>query len=284
MGAIFGGLDGEPELSNEELGVEVAMLCDAMENGFPNQAKCFMQLAQFHPDDTLEDPHDIHREKIERLLREGKVGWVNDLKGDFVGAGNWAILVLADSGIGTNLTGNGGADAAVRLLQGKAVLKDTAKRQSATAEQIRQEYDTISALDLTNSDGRRLVAKKYEPHTTMVIGRSAARRIVEDYTRTEMARVANSGDYPDLDTRTKAAQIALVDILYTLGASKFLEEFKIFKIAYNRRDWVTAADESSREGNDGRDAIVSGLLLPHAASEPLYIDAKGKTIGIDRLD
>jgi hypothetical protein len=99
MGAIFGALDGEPELSDEERGIEVALLCEAMENGFPNQANCFTQLAQFHPDDTLEDPHDLHREKIERLLREGKVGWVNDLKGDFVGAGNWAILVLADSGI-----------------------------------------------------------------------------------------------------------------------------------------------------------------------------------------
>jgi len=56
MAAIFGGLDGEPPLSDEELGVEVAMLCEAMENGFPNQAKCFMQLAQFHPDDTLKEP------------------------------------------------------------------------------------------------------------------------------------------------------------------------------------------------------------------------------------
>jgi hypothetical protein len=217
-------------------------------------------------------------EFIDHLQQEGIEEYIAHMYQDSADPPNTTI------GIGTNLTANGDADGAVRLLLGKAVLKDTAKRQSATAEQIRQEYDTVSELDLTNSEGRRLVAKKYEPHTTKVIGRSAARRIVEDYTTTQMARVENSGDYPDLDKRTKAAQIALVDILYTLGASKFLKTFKIFKIAYNRRDWVTAADESSRKGKDGRDAIVSDLLLAQAASEPFYINAKGKTIGIDRLD
>jgi GH24 family phage-related lysozyme (muramidase) len=187
-------------------------------------------------------------------------------------------------GIGTNLTANGAADAAVRLLLGKAVLKTSKKREPATAEQIRQEYNAVFALDLRNSAGGRSLASEYEPHTAMVIGRSVVRQFAEDHIRPELTRVGNSGDYPDLDKRSKSAQIALADIVYSMGASGFLEKFKKFKIAFNRRDWIAAADESSRRGNPARNGIIRDMLIAHAASEPFFIDAKGKTIGIDRLD
>jgi len=101
MGAIFGGLDGEPPLSDEELGVEVAMLCEALENAFPRQAECFLQLAQAQPEADEGGRHGRHTAKIERLVRSGKAGWVNDVAGVLApnGAKNKAILVLAGEGI-----------------------------------------------------------------------------------------------------------------------------------------------------------------------------------------
>jgi GH24 family phage-related lysozyme (muramidase) len=326
MGAIFGALDGEPELSDEERGVEVAMLCDALENAFPRQAECFLQLAQFHPDDTLEDPHDVHREKIERLLREGKVGWVNDLKGDFVGAGNWAILVLADSGIpvldapggkvffeakktvpqvpfpmtdfidhlerndvegfvshmykdtegkvtigiGTNLTDNGGAEGAIRMLLGKTLVKKT--KELATPRQIEQDYDTVLALNLRTSGDKPAAAKAYARHTNIILSRAGARELAEVFVKSEIATVVRGGLYPDFETTLAKAQMGLMDIVYNVGYTRFANQFDNFQFAYNRRDWGTASLETFRSEISGaRNGIVIGLFEDAARNQKFYL-------------
>jgi hypothetical protein len=326
MGAIFGALDGEPELSDEERGVEVAQLCDALENAFPRQAECFLQLAQFHPDDTLEDPHDVHREKIERLLREGKVGWVNDLKGDFVGAGNWAILVLADSGIpvldapggnvffeakktvsqvpfpmtdfiahlesnvvegfvshmykdikgkvtigiGTNLTDNGGADGAIKMLLGKTLIKTT--KDPATPRQIEQEYNTILALNLRTSDDKPAAAKAYRPHTTIILSRAGARELAGDFARRQVANVVRGNNFPDFEKTPATAQMGLMDLLYVSGPDGLVDGFPKFRNAFNRRDWRTASIETFRsEVSSDRNRIVFKLFLDAVSGQKFFI-------------
>jgi len=365
MAAIFGGLDGEPPLSDEERGIEVALLCEAMENGFPNQANCFLQLAQFHPDDNPKNPLDQHKEKVERLRREGKVNWVNDLAGDFIGVGNYAILVQAETGkpviddkgdhffvkkqpqatvtfpinealdhlkqktvenfithmyldskgdvtigIGTNFTGNGGAEDAVRKLRGKAkVREDTVKATtdkngkagkgasqegetsdkgaakggkraaSSAAEEVCKAGDFASEAKIrtdyeeVKKQKKGLCAEDYKKYTKLDIDEDTAREFAKGFIDDSLPGIKRSGLYPDFETAPAKAQIVVMDVFYTTGLGEF-KKFKKMAKALNRRDWEQMNEEQKddRTGNKERMAIIKGLLDNLKDFQTYFID------------
>ncbi len=86
--------DADPNLlPAEEAEAELEDILDALKREYPRQVERLEELRQ-----QIRGPFERNRERIERLVREGVAGWVNDLLGDFVGNGESAILVQANTG------------------------------------------------------------------------------------------------------------------------------------------------------------------------------------------
>jgi hypothetical protein len=86
--------DADPDLpTGEEAEAELADICDALKREHPRLSERLEDLRR-----QIREPFAQNRERVERLVREGRAGWVNDLLGDFVGNGESAILVQANTG------------------------------------------------------------------------------------------------------------------------------------------------------------------------------------------
>jgi hypothetical protein len=87
-------------------------------------------------------------------------------------------------GIGTNLTAQGGAAAAVSQLLDHATVRTTGV--DATAQEIRNDFAAVA-----EQPGRR-GAGWYEQFTTLDIDDATARRLAEDFTRRQVAARATT--------------------------------------------------------------------------------------------
>jgi len=183
-------------------------------------------------------------------------------------------------GIGTNLSDQGGAGAAVSLLLDHATVRATGV--DATAQEIRNDFAAVAA-----QPGRNL-AGWYEQFTTLDIDNATARQIAEDFTRRQVAALVAGDDFPEFDRAPATAQMGLMDLLYTLGRSGLVNKHKVFSSSYNGRDWRTASAQSSRRGvQDTRNEIVSAWFRELASGHRLYIfgfATPGTGIHIDNLD
>lgn len=126
----------------------------------------------------------------------------------------------------------------------------------ASAEQKRAEWRKINAL------AKGHVASWYEDSTELYLPDdfiSSHLRTLFAVNFTELNRIfPEYGDYPS------AARIALQDMIYNLGMTKF-NNFVKLKAAVNRRDWEAAAGESHRKIRDeSRNDAVRDLFLKAA--------------------
>ena len=126
----------------------------------------------------------------------------------------------------------------------------------ASAEQKRAEWRNINAL------ARGHVASWYEDSTELYLPDdfiSSHLRTLFAVNFTELNRIfPEYGDYPS------AARLALQDMIYNLGMTKF-NKFVNLKAAVVRRDWETAAAESHRKiPDESRNDAVRDLFLKAA--------------------
>jgi hypothetical protein len=362
--------DANPDLPiGEEADAELECLRDALIREHPRQAERLEELRQ-----QIRGPFEQNRERVERLVREGRAGWVNDLLGDFVGNGESAILVQADTGqpiidengkhlsiakqpqptvtvsaddlvahlekdeverfvsymyqdsvgnvtvgIGTNLTGNGGADKAVELLGGKAKVREDvskattdeqgeteggatdqdsetegggASQENTAAELECKKGDTASDAKIKAEYEKVAEQEKdkkytyYKQFTNLDIDRATARALVKDVLPNDLARIKDSGLYPDFETAPFAAQIVVMDISFNVKPKKFPGYKKTAK-SFVRRDWAQM-NEEQKEGRSGtRLDVIEGLLDKLKDQQTFFIkfDAKkGKGVKIDDVD
>jgi hypothetical protein len=90
----------DPTLPTGEEGqAELEDLCDALKRENPRQAERLEEIARGRARAALGEHQGEHSERVMALIAAGEAGWVNDLKGDFVGNGNRAILVQRETGL-----------------------------------------------------------------------------------------------------------------------------------------------------------------------------------------
>jgi GH24 family phage-related lysozyme (muramidase) len=199
---------------------------------------------------------------IDHLERNDVEGFVSHMYKDTEGK--------VTIGIGTNLTDNGGAEGAIRMLLGKTLVKKT--KELATPRQIEQDYNRVLALNLRTSDDKPAAARAYARHTKIILSRAGARELAEDFARQEIATVVRGGLYPDFETTPAKAQMGLMDIVYNVGYARFTNQFDNFQIAYNRRDWRTAGIETFRsEISSERNGVVLKLFLGAVSGQKFFI-------------
>jgi len=108
-----------------------------------------------------------------------------------------------------------------------------------------------------------LAASSYEPFCNARLSMEAMQMVFDE--KIEAVREQLQDDW-QLDMQPVPVQIALVDMAYNLGVAG-LGKFVKLKAAVARRDWVTAAAESSRRGvQQPRNDATRELFLA-AASE-----------------
>jgi hypothetical protein len=193
-------------------------------------------------------------------------------------------------GIGKNLTGNGGADEAVKLLTGKAFSIST--KEFSSGQQIREAYTTVLNSPLKNTGGTPEEARQFSPLTDVRILEADAGTLAVSHFQQERGKsksMDSRDHYPDFDHVPKGAQLVAFDIIYNTNGAKF-DEFEKFKKAYNRRDWAQANIEQrgkNRGNNKARMAIIGRHLQSASELHPFFIDfdAKpGQGIDIEGID
>ncbi len=79
--------------------------------------------------------------------------------------------------------------------------------------------------------------------------------------------------FREFDTFPVTAKMGLLDIIYTLGLTELLGQFKTFNPAVRRRDWKLAANESSRKKiAPSRNQIVRQWFEQAAKQEPYFVN------------
>ncbi len=122
----------------------------------------------------------------------------------------------------------------------------------------------------------RAGAAAFRPLTNIEIsGAEAAVRALEavdDFLR----QLSSAPFFPELASYPANAQMAILDMAYTLGPTGTREKFKKFTGAVRRRDWKRAAIESNRRDvGPGRNAIIRQWLDEAAQQKPFLIGARG---------
>jgi GH24 family phage-related lysozyme (muramidase) len=190
---------------------------------------------------------------------EGAEGIVNHMYLDTAREPNVTI------GIGTNLTDDGGADAAVRLLLGHATVRATGA--DATEQEIRDDFAAVAARP-----GGNFAAAHYEQFTALDIDDATARQLAEDYVRERVAALVAGDDFPEFDRTPANAQKGLMDLLYNLGLDGLVGTFTKFSSAYNGRDWKTCSRQVFRRTvSDTRDNAVSRWFEDLADGHQFFI-------------
>lgn len=141
-------------------------------------------------------------------------------------------------------------------------LKNNLPFQVASLAEKHTEYDKISKLPY----GQRYGARSFKPHTSLVMKDSNIniqrdKHINSFYTElTNIYKMSNG--YPDdFDKLHKNVQLALLDMIFNLGATKIVTSFPSFNKALKAADWKKAATESNRpDVNAARNQYVKQLL------------------------
>jgi hypothetical protein len=201
--------------------------------------------------------------------------------------------------IGTNLTGNGGADKAVEWLGGKAkVRKDVPKAKTedesgeaggaspqdneksdkdagkgdtsaedGTVELECKKGDTASDekikaeyAEVAEQEGGKLYTH-YKQFTNLDIDRATARALARDEFPNVLSRIRRSGLYPDFETAPFEAQVVVMDIAFNVKPKSFPGYVKTAK-SFVRRDWerMNKEQKDGRDSNKKRMGIIKSLL------------------------
>ena len=148
-------------------------------------------------------------------------------------------------------------------------LKNKLPFQAASLSEKQVEYDKISKLPY----GQRYGASSFKSHTTLVmkdsdINTQRGKHINSFYTELSNIYKKSNGYPDDFDKLHKNVQLALLDMIFNLGATKIVGSFPSFNKALKAGDWKKAAIESNRpDVSVARNQYVKQLLntVPVAA-------------------
>ncbi len=148
----------------------------------------------------------------------------------------------------------------------KFVERGTNKR--ANAKHIENAFNKIQNSGLAGS--RHTV---FKPLTSIDISEAVAFTKASEDMQIFIDELRRQRFFKEFDTFPESAKMGLLDMIYTLGLTKFLASFKNFNPAVQRRDWKMAANESSRSTvHDSRNQIVRQWFEEAARQEPFGVN------------
>ena len=114
---------------------------------------------------------------------------------------------------------------------------------------------------------------KFKPLTNIVISEADAVVKTSNDMQAFLDELRKQRFFREIDTFPVTAKMGLLDMIYTLGLTKLLDQFDDFNPAVRRRDWKLAASESSRKKiAPSRNQIVRQWFEQAAKQEPFFID------------
>jgi GH24 family phage-related lysozyme (muramidase) len=134
----------------------------------------------------------------------------------------------------------------------------------ATAEEIEQDYKRVYAMPAG------MPAEKYRTQTGLVLSEDYIESLLE--TKLKECDMALRRHYLRYDTYPEPVKLALLDMIYNLGAPKLFGQFAAFEKAVNAQDWKTAGLESHRKhkgSTDNRNAWTRHQFLISEAKKPV---------------
>jgi GH24 family phage-related lysozyme (muramidase) len=138
--------------------------------------------------------------------------------------------------------------------------KNGVPAQLATMKEKEDEYDNISKQPI------KYKAYWYKQHTKLVmknedIDALLDKHIESFYKELNGTYKKSAGYYDDFDNLSQEVQLALLDMIFNLGAKAIVKKFPNFDNAIKAGDWSKAAGESNRpEVNMDRNDYVKQLL------------------------
>jgi len=137
-------------------------------------------------------------------------------------------------------------------------------QETASPQQIESAFDKVSQATLSGMAGARAFKSVSNIDISEEVAKAHALKAMGRFIR----RLSGAAFYPEMSTYPPTAQMALLDMTYTLGAAGTRDKFKKFTGAVQRRDWRLAAVESHRRDvGPGRNEIVR-TWLEEALTDP----------------
>lgn len=171
-------------------------------------------------------------------------------------------------GIGHHIIGQSDA---LRLHNGPLPFarKDTQAR--ATDDEVIAEYNRLVALKASMSN---TVARKFEGLTHLSVKEADSKALVRTDAEVRINEIRNN-PFREFDSYPEGVQMAIADLAFNMGSTKFRESFTKFQHAVKHRDWQTAKGESSRKdiGRE-RNTPVAEMFNTAIASEKYFITTK----------
>ncbi len=130
----------------------------------------------------------------------------------------------------------------------------------ATTKQIEEEYNCVKKL----SNNRTIFY--YKKYTNLYL----KNRSIDELTNWHIIKFEKELKkiYPKFDDYPINVRLALLDMIFSLGATKLKNRYPIFNDAIEREDWKKAADNSNRKDAQlDRNEYVKKLLIDAAANE-----------------
>ena len=113
---------------------------------------------------------------------------------------------------------------------------------------------------------------KFKPLTNIVISEADAVIQASNDMQTFINELKMQRFFREFDTFPVTAKMGLLDMIYTLGLTRLLDQFDTFNPAVRRRDWKLAAVESSRKKiASSRNQIVQQWFEQAAKQEPFFV-------------
>ena len=114
---------------------------------------------------------------------------------------------------------------------------------------------------------------KFKPVTNIVISEADAVNLASKDMQAFINELKMQRFYREFDTFPVTAKMGLLDMIYTLGLTRLLDQFDTFNPAVRRRDWKLAAIESSRKKiAPSRNQIIQQWFEQAAKQEPFFVN------------
>jgi GH24 family phage-related lysozyme (muramidase) len=146
----------------------------------------------------------------------------------------------------------------------KKYLFETPLGEKATADDIETDYRRVHAMPIG------LPAEKYRTQSSLLLAESYIQAVL--LKKLKECDIALRRHYLRYDTFPEPVKLALLDMIYNLGAAKLFGQFPSFEKAVNAQDWKTAADHSHRKHRgltDNRNAWTRHQFLISEAKKPI---------------
>lgn len=146
----------------------------------------------------------------------------------------------------------------------------------ATKEEIDKDYHRVHAITAG------LTAEKYRAQSSLLLRK--------DYIQSLLVKKLKECDlhlrrhYARYDSYPEPVKLALLDMIYNMGASRLFRQFSAFEKAVNAQDWKSAAEQCHRRhigASDNRNAWTrhqfilaeAKKILPELPGHPAHYDA-----------